>query len=963
MNNKRIAAFPDFIMNWLTRQTEELTNSLFTPPNLTIIPPTNFGQNAQVDSSYAQFLENLQKAYSAESVKNMQAQMSTAYTNNDSASVVSSRLATGGSSWLGSQYGQVVQNGVNTAAPAINTVGGGLNAMRSAYAFIGKLPFLNIRQTKVDINVPWILPSELDQYERKLKSYQAELDRGLANWCANGQETTECIQAKAKIHDSGFYSSLQQNLKRIDEYRRFPEKLQKYVTWKEKLLHDILCNIQAVEKMTFGWVKDNGIRFQKWAELYVLIKAIAESWQPLIDIFADANASCGVCRNERHNAQQWKFKLISAIIPQIPVISFPKWPDIVLDLSDVRLGIDISVPDFNFRISPMRLPSLPNISLPNSPSASLNLPTLPVLPALPNLPDLPQLPSLPTVKLPDLPPPPKLPKIGGSLKASLDILKLAAQIYCYYQHTMLVPEWQVGDIIAQRTERQGTLSMDFIDVQFPQFSMPEIKEIRVSTHLNYILRSDFITEFAKNAVKPINSFSTDLQNSIPATIPGLDNAANQIQNSINNASNAVRDGVQNIQNSTQGTLNQVQDASNAVDSNFRDTERSLQNSSDAIRTNTQDAVNNAVSYAEYASGMTLENTNNILAPIIAKLDSEKDIFMETDEFAAYLKSELIASGFIKDATALDYKMRAAKIEAENLQKSLEKHNREKFDLMYKFIKEQERKNGELQNIVDMLQQNDEKMMANMTVGQFASSEAQTDSIILAQLAELQNRGQQEIGSAMQADTTALDISRTMQEKVRRIAQLSSSTQAVPEHQLSTNSPASYLPNFRGMYVLTETQHIQTKLFDYTELIDKKDRVDVVDVDNDGDKDYVYLLGGNLYVKNTYLQNPVKIQDNTIKSVNIGTELPEVANNFMQMLSTPSELNISFENTVPGEKEWRLDFFDKYLEWDRIDINNRLATELPRTTLDLVLRTDFGEFQDGVCSLPVSRYLISGQNAD
>lgn len=50
--NRRIAAFPDFIMDWLTRQTEEITTSLFTPPNLTIIPPTNFGQNAKVDSSY-----------------------------------------------------------------------------------------------------------------------------------------------------------------------------------------------------------------------------------------------------------------------------------------------------------------------------------------------------------------------------------------------------------------------------------------------------------------------------------------------------------------------------------------------------------------------------------------------------------------------------------------------------------------------------------------------------------------------------------------------------------------------------------------------------------------------------------------------------------------------------------------------------------------------------------------------
>lgn len=305
-------------------------------------------------------------------------------------------------------------------------------------------------------------------------------------------------------------STIDANLRRIEEYRRFPEKLQKYVTWKEKLLYDILCNVELVEKNIFGWIKDNGVRFQKWAELYVLIKAIAESWQPLLDIFAETNAQCGVCRNERHNSQKWKFKLISAIIPKIPVVRFPKWPDIVLDLSDVRLGMNITVPNFNFRVSPIRLPSLPNLSLPNAPTASLTLPSLPVLPALPELPDLPRLPSLPEVKLPNLPPPPKIPKISTNIKASLKMLKLIAKMYCYYQKTSLIPEWQVGDVIAQRTERQGSLPMDFIDVQFPQFSLPSIKEIRINTHLNYELKSDFLSELAENAVKPINRFSTDL---------------------------------------------------------------------------------------------------------------------------------------------------------------------------------------------------------------------------------------------------------------------------------------------------------------------------------------------------------------------------------------------------------------------------------------------------------------------
>ena len=104
---------------------------------------------------------------------------------------------------------------------------------------------------------------------------------------------------------------------------------------------------------------------------------------------------------------------------------------------------------------------------------------MPILPALPPLPDLPDLPSLPRIKLPDLPPPPKLPKLGGGIQMFLKIMKLISMMYCYYQKTTLIPEWQVGDVIAQRTERQGTSLFDFIKIQLPEFSLPGIKEIRI----------------------------------------------------------------------------------------------------------------------------------------------------------------------------------------------------------------------------------------------------------------------------------------------------------------------------------------------------------------------------------------------------------------------------------------------------------------------------------------------------
>lgn len=51
VNNIRVAAFPDFIMDWVARQTDEITNKLFSLPNIIIIPPTTLGPNAEIDGT------------------------------------------------------------------------------------------------------------------------------------------------------------------------------------------------------------------------------------------------------------------------------------------------------------------------------------------------------------------------------------------------------------------------------------------------------------------------------------------------------------------------------------------------------------------------------------------------------------------------------------------------------------------------------------------------------------------------------------------------------------------------------------------------------------------------------------------------------------------------------------------------------------------------------------------------
>lgn len=132
----------------------------------------------------------------------------------------------------------------------------------------------------------------------------------------------------------------------------------------------------------------------------MLIKAILKSWQLFIDIFNSYEAECHECKNERQDLQNFLFSIIGSVLPSAPIIPFPKWPDIILDLHNVRAGMTVTMPDFQVNMRPITLPTLPNLSLPRidfsaslalSGELNIDIPDLPTLPqfSLPSLPDLP----------------------------------------------------------------------------------------------------------------------------------------------------------------------------------------------------------------------------------------------------------------------------------------------------------------------------------------------------------------------------------------------------------------------------------------------------------------------------------------------------------------------------------------------------------------------------------------------
>ena len=154
---------------------------------------------------------------------------------------------------------------------------------------------------------------------------------------------------------------MRHNYNAVISYIEFPDKFQEYLGWREKYFYEIMANIEAIEQSTSGWLYENGIRFQQWVETYILIRNILKLWNVIIELFQDFSHSCEECKNERWNTMYGVFKLISFIIPPIPIIDFPDWPDIEIDLSHIDITLDIPYPTFDIDFYPVQLPDLPTI--------------------------------------------------------------------------------------------------------------------------------------------------------------------------------------------------------------------------------------------------------------------------------------------------------------------------------------------------------------------------------------------------------------------------------------------------------------------------------------------------------------------------------------------------------------------------------------------------------------------------
>lgn len=830
--NERTKAFPNFLMDWVTRQIEEIKSKLTDFPTIFVIMPDFSGifdwwwyensWNADDDFDLLSTWWELDWIDTSE-MENETLKGAADSINWAIDSVKNSETTKRVNSWI-----------------------------KETYEFLASVPLVKMQQEKVNITIPWISIPEIDKTivlrKATLQQRQDEFNRATdawSLWTTCDEWDTKCeeenkLNISAQLKISWLIDSIQKNIEVLEGYKELPEDIYEFLNKKEDYLEQILCNIETISKLVWWRIWKNWERFKAWIQTYILIKAILKSWQLFIDVFIDYEESCKECKNERNDLQTFTWELIDMVIPEIPVIQFPKWPDIIIDLHDIRAWLTIQLPEYEINTKPILLPELPYLYLPDVPSinlaAEIKLPDLPILPSI-ELPELPDLPSLPTVELPDLPPPPTLPKLIWEISWVLDILKLVTKAMCILKSSPFVPEWRAWDQIAYLTERSWYLSTDFWDLNMPQFSLPFIDAIEVKTHVNLEFQVDFIVEMARQVAMPINSFNADFTNIFHIPSDALD-YRHIVPSEINIDVNADYSG------DSDWAVN--------IDSNL-------------------ESNNNMLLFVWLVS--------NGIKQLYNYIDINKETEVTSKELQKIVLKELASKSITSDPNLEELSLTWNNVwnysfsKEEKLINELKEVNSQKFEIVENILnteiiknKNQIEKVKKLYNGNSIIKiwlndnsaiwkYNESLEKYNKIFEQKAKALVNPDKTIENEIKEVWDDLMNEVNDLFTYDSTqnlfAADV-------------VNSST--VNANLCSAKWTWNYEYQYKWIYIIED--NISYRLFDYLDELRGDEIITTLDVDNDSDEDVLYMANESLYLKTN-----IKVQDNK-KSI---SEAPLVLN--------------------------------------------------------------------------------------
>jgi len=882
IKQSRISSFPDFLMDWVTRQIEEIVVKLTDFPTLFVILP-DFSSIFDLKSKVNQSLTNIK--------------------------------------WMKPSW------------------------IKETYTFLSSLPIINMEVEPVNISIPFIDSVELNKFISKWKNTKkqwiAERDDKQNSWslwktCPAWDQA--CIDDKQNKLDiiawtNKLINSLEKNIGILNWYKKFPKELNRLITKKQSYLEQVLCQVESISQMTTGWITKNWKRFKTWVELYVLIKAILKSWQLLIDVFVDYSAECQECKNTRWNLQKSIWKKVSMATPQIPVIQFPKWPDVILDLHNIRMWIKIVLPEFNFTNRPILLPTLPRLRLPDIPDLSLSftLPSLPVLPEL-NIWELPDLPSIPSITLPNLPPPPTLPRIFSSIEWVVNIIKLITKMMCILKTSPFVPEWRAGDQIAFLTDRNGYLKTDFVDKSAPQFSYSSVDAIRVTTFVNLETQTNFIIDLARAVLEPVNNFSNDITRIFNLVLPDLD-FSNTAPSSVNVSPNT------NIQWFKMNKTKQISLLSLVLSKQIVKVQNYI-----------SDNRNIKVSNKDFLSLVNESLSSNIITSD-PRLDKLRGVWKETQNMT-YSKEKKLTTELLKNNRDKfdEFKniINEEKLINKKLKENINKLGKEKFinkvvsisDIKQDIYKKRMKKYNDkvVSSILDI------RNSWNKGKEELKPYKTEIISRVSSWIKEFDDKwlytGKNDLRLLSQASTSIEPkITNSKPTPLLSAIQATSSTANSSNICIASNNN-KYKYKYKWIYVVEWSYSY--RLFDYTDELYWDENTTTFNLDSDSDSDLIYSVWDEIFIKENLSINPVRnyltlpplyLSSNNNKFLNWNSFI-EAVNNGLEVNVSDKIINLGFSNNKWWDiNNYRLEYYTIIDKLNNLLVASYVPTNIRKNIID------------------------------
>jgi len=438
-------------------------------------------------------------------------------------------------------------------------------------ASISNFPFIKLEGKEIVIKVPAISPKEIAKYKIQADAWLKHMDNELQKynaWNCSANENRKTICDKIVVNIQNLTASVKRIMDILDKISNLPKDILQFKNIQSRYATQIICYLDAIMNYTGGYIKRQQKIIESWIKTIQDTIKTFKQWKVILDVITEYQQSCDKCKSDRFSKLGLLMQLFVAI-PDIPIVPLPKWPDVVVDFSQIKTGMKIVWPDVIFRPEPIILPNLPDITLPevlpdvgidlSGLDFNLNLPDLSKF-SLPKLPDLPQVP-LP--QLPDLPRPPKIPGIPPIVAKLMANLKFIFKILCLLKNGFIpIPETSLDTEIETLTQPSVDAILPLIKnlgMQFPPIQYSYVDQIRITGKINFDVNTNAIYVVADKGAQSWNDTITGFVETINriTAFPYAQIINKAIQDATNKAAKDAQDKTNNATQTTQNPTNKA----------------------------------------------------------------------------------------------------------------------------------------------------------------------------------------------------------------------------------------------------------------------------------------------------------------------------------------------------------------------------------------------------------------------